>query len=190
MSSNGNTGKGSTRGTSYEGRKRVHQSWHIWGLAGDLPVSYLQQNPPPSLPESQDGKREKKTKAERKYWPHREKHAGIAFMGIGGDHARGSLGKRGPSSRISGLRGLGAQPRRGLGFMPGPSPLPTCSCKKDAASLEAAMRSLKCQRALNTGSCCVQIMAYLHTDHTVTSLVAHSPKAEQVSCREEMGTQP
>lgn len=184
MSSDGNTGKGSTRGTSYEGRKRVHQSWHIWGLAGDLP-SFLSAAKPSTFPtrvtrweKGEENKGGKKSTG----------HTGRSMLGLLSWESEGTM------LRVPWERGDPAQesvdcgdselsPEGGLGLC-----LAHLPCL--LASLEAAMRSLKCQRAPNTGSCRVQIMAYLHTDHTVTSLVAHSPKAEQVSCREEMGTQP
>lgn len=42
------------------------------------------------------------------------------------------------------------------------------------------MHPLKCVQALNMGSCCMQIMASLPTDHTVTSLVAHTLRADRL----------
>lgn len=45
------------------------------------------------------------------------------------------------------------------------------------------MHALKCEQALNTGSCRVQIMASLPTDHTVPSLAAHTLRAGQASGR-------
>lgn len=65
-----------------------------------------------------------------------------------------------------------------LGFVLG-----MCSCKSEATALEAAMHPLQCGQALSMESF-VQVMAYLYTEHSVTSLVPHAlTRAGRVSCR-------
>lgn len=79
----------------------------------------------------------------------------------------------GDSSRISGLWELRAQLRKELSLYAWTH----VPCVLAATALEAAKHPLKCVQALNTGSCRVQIMASLPTDHTITSLAAHTLRA-------------
>lgn len=139
-------------------------------LPGTYPFSHLEQNPS-TFPARVTG------------WEKGEENKGrnkvLATLGRGSqDCYHGKL--RGPCSGLPKKGGTQFKNQWAMGTQSSAEkrawplcldPCPLCT------ALEAAMHPLKCVQALNTGSCRAQIMASLPTDHTITSLAAHTLRA-------------